>query len=387
MSSFLSQRWQGLQNFIDGLSEATYLINSSYEIVILNTESIKLANITSVADALGKPCYKIFFGNSRPCSFCTYHSRKTDFENLFQEKYHNSQEIVIEDQSIYPYIKKSIFWQKQYIIQLSDGTLLLTEILENITQQREKQKEFYRQEKLITLGTVIQSVVHDLWNPLLGLSLTIDQLSNLDIDLPIFKQKINLLQKDIINASNIVLNIQNFIKKDEFYLKRVVIKDIIKNCLEDIQRIHKNISLTVTWFWDVEDNYEIYGAADSLAQVFQNLFSNSVDAFKKKIINKSFSKKIWISARISNQILNTKKEECLEIIIVDNAGGIPKNIIDKIFDPFFSTKVDKNNTGIGLFVSNKIMRGHYGLLKANSLGKYSQFYLYFPNKLSLQRYK
>lgn len=84
-----------------------------------------------------------------------------------------------------------------------------------------------------------------------------------------------------------------------------------------------------------------------MKQIILNLVKNSMDAYvEKKIENRV----IEISA--------VDKPKRVEIVVKDYAGGIPKEIIEKIFDPYFSTKDKKNGTGLGLYMSKMIVEEH-----------------------------
>ena len=101
---------------------------------------------------------------------------------------------------------------------------------------------------------------------------------------------------------------------------------------------------------DVDNNIEIY--ANEIVQVFLNILKNSHDNFVEKNISDS---KIYIKSKnISSGVV---------VEISDNGGGIEHNIIDKIFDTYFSTKKGKNGTGLGLYMSKMIIEEHhYGRL-------------------------
>jgi len=95
---------------------------------------------------------------------------------------------------------------------------------------------------------------------------------------------------------------------------------------------------------------------NEVMQVILNLLKNSEDSF---LANNISDPKVTIATRKDN---NT-----LIISVSDNGGRIPKNISDKIFDPYFSTKDEKNGTGLGLYMSKTIIEDHHnGILKMNN---------------------
>ena len=102
---------------------------------------------------------------------------------------------------------------------------------------------------------------------------------------------------------------------------------------------------------------------NELMQIILNLIKNSMEAYKDNNIE---DRMIEITA--------TQNNKRVEIFIKDNAGGIPKEIIDKIFNPYFSTKSAKNGTGLGLYMSKMIIEDHLsGYLDVETQGSSTTF--------------
>ena len=106
-----------------------------------------------------------------------------------------------------------------------------------------------------------------------------------------------------------------------------------------------NITLNI----EVSESLVVESYANELKQVMLNIFKNAEDALLDLNIQSA-----TISAR------SYQKNSNVYIEIEDNAGGIAKDIIDKIFDPYFSTKKQKDGTGLGLYMSRIIMQEHIG---------------------------
>ena len=106
-------------------------------------------------------------------------------------------------------------------------------------------------------------------------------------------------------------------------------------------------------------------------QVLLNILHNSKDAFEA---NDMKNKKIIIDC--------TKDDENLIIKIEDNAGGIPEDVISKMFEPYFSTKKEKNGTGLGLYMSKIIINRHLeGSIFAKNIDKGASFTIRIPIKI------
>ena len=97
---------------------------------------------------------------------------------------------------------------------------------------------------------------------------------------------------------------------------------------------------------DVAD-IETFGFDGEMTQVIMNLINNASDVLKSKEIKNMY---IFVN------IYKTNNNAILEVI--DNGGGIPINIIDKVFDPYFTTKHKAQGTGIGLYMCQKMINDH-----------------------------
>ena len=109
---------------------------------------------------------------------------------------------------------------------------------------------------------------------------------------------------------------------------------------------------------------------NDLKQIILNLVKNSMDAY--------------IENNVQDRVINittNKTADTISIQIKDNAGGIPKDILEKIFDPYFSTKDEKNGTGLGLYMSKMIVDSHLnGQLLVETEGKSTTFSIIIPMK-------
>jgi signal transduction histidine kinase len=98
----------------------------------------------------------------------------------------------------------------------------------------------------------------------------------------------------------------------------------------------------------IDNQLFLDGVTNELTQVFINILSNSKDILNEKNIEKKFI-----------QVSSYKENENVVITIHDNAGGVSEEIMDKIFDPYFTTKHKSQGTGIGLYMSSKIIHEHF----------------------------
>ena len=198
-----------------------------------------------------------------------------------------------------------------------------------------------QQEKQIRLS--LFKVTHEIKNPIAVIKGYLDMLNVNNIEqvgkyIPIIKSEIErllTLLEDfmLVNKNNVELDIMDI----NLLLEEVI--DKIKPLLEG-----KNIKLDINL---IDDEIYIMGDYKRLSQVFINLIKNSIEA-----IPETKEGLIIIKNSIKNNILN--------IVIIDNGIGIDKNIMNKIKEPFYTTKV--KGTGLGVSLSNEIISAHKGSL-------------------------
>ncbi|MEA1956285.1 MAG: FIST N-terminal domain-containing protein [Campylobacterota bacterium] len=243
---------------------------------------------------------------------------------------------------------------------------LEAEILKN----QEKDKQSYQQAKQAQMGEMIGMIAHQWRQPLNAISATSINLSLLSSMNMLKDEKVqkdsDFIQDQCHKMSETINTFMNFVKpakeSKSFQLSHTI--DAIMQIM-GAQLANHNIDVIIE-----PKDISIVGYEDLLEQVIINLLSNSRDAFNnvglkdtKEEITDKFIK-----------ITIDKKDEIPLIIIEDNAGGIPKDIQEKVFNPYFTTKEQGKGTGIGLYMSMDIMKKSFGgYLKYRLIDNGSQF--------------
>ena len=223
---------------------------------------------------------------------------------------------------------------------------LLASILD-ITDSKMKENLLVQQSKLAAMGEMIGNIAHQWRQPLTELSLTLFNMKKASLKND--EKKVDELYKEsktlILNMSSTIEDFTNFFNPQK-EKKSFEIKDAINEALIILRKVIEieNIHIQI----DVPINYKVIGVSNELSQVIVNLIQNSKDAF---IQNNIEHKTIEISLKEKQQL--DKKYALLEI--KDNAGGIDKENIEKVFDPYFTTKYKSQGTGLGLFMSKMII--------------------------------
>ncbi len=220
-------------------------------------------------------------------------------------------------------------------------------VIDDITEVTQQKQLLNQQAKLAEMGDMIAAVAHQ-WNePLVELSAIIQDLQikfmEKDLNDEDIKEYVNDSMVQIQYMSNTLKDFRNFLKpskeKKEFSIRKSVneIYDIIGK-----QIFYLNINFEFTIDTKGEDIY-IYGYENEFKQVLLNIINNA----KSKIKESKESKKYHIN------ITATEKKDTINITIDDNGKKIDQDILESIFDPYFTTK--KDGTGLGLYVAKLII--------------------------------
>ena len=220
-------------------------------------------------------------------------------------------------------------------------------VLEEIKKNEEKQKLLFWQSRMASLGQMLANIAHQWRQPLTELNLTLFNMKKASLNHnekkieDFYKQSKNLISSMSITIEDFTNFFNPLKQKKNFEIKNAIIKSltILKKTIEQ-----ENIKIKV----DVPIKYKVLGMSNELSQVIINLIQNAKDAF---IQNNIQNKEIFIT--LKEEQISNKKYALLEI--KDNAGGIKDENIDKIFEPYFTTKHKSQGTGLGLFMSKMIV--------------------------------
>lgn len=201
---------------------------------------------------------------------------------------------------------------------------------------------------MAAMGEMIQNIAHQWRQPLSVIStgasgLKVQKEINGHIDDKFLIETLTTIVSTSEYLSKTLDNFMRFFKPNN--IKNLVfISTLIERTLNFFDLNIKNEKIEV--ITNIED-FEVIVHESEFIQILTNLLSNSKEAFLGKSIEKKF---IFIDAKIIS--------EFAIIEIKDNAGGINKDVIDKIFEPYFTTKHQSLGTGIGLFMCQEIISKH-----------------------------
>ena len=228
---------------------------------------------------------------------------------------------------------------------------------EEIKKTIEKDQQLIQQSKMAIMGEMIGNIAHQWKQPLnlISMSNGLVQLNQENKEIG-SKAEVEKATQNIDNAVNYLAttidDFQDFFRPNK-EKETFKIKETLSKTCNLISSQFKNDNIEVI---KEIDDIEVYGFHNELLQVMINIFKNAKDELVKLDIGKRL---IFINVQ--------KNEKEVTIRIKDNAGGIPEEIIDKVFDSYFTTKNDKEGTGIGLYMSEQIITNMSGTITVQNV--------------------
>lgn len=242
-------------------------------------------------------------------------------------------------------------------------------ISDEVEKNRQKDQQLIHQSRLASMGEMINMIAHQWRQPLSAISSTVQGL-NLKLTLKkydetLFSEKLSDVNCYAQYLSQTIDDFRQFFKTSK-EKKEVTLEEVIEKVLGIIHVTLENKKITLSM--DFQSNEPLMTYSNELMQVLLNLVKNAEDSLMENKIENP-----WI------KIATFKQDTNLILEVSDNGGGIPHEIIERIFDPYFSTKMQKDGTGLGLYMSQKIIEEHCGgSLRASNSSQGAVFTILLP---------
>ncbi len=221
-------------------------------------------------------------------------------------------------------------------------------ILKDISDIKKLEREVARTNRLRAMGEMAAELAHEIRNPLGSIEL---YASMLEEDLKTAKLNsdfIKFIREEIKKLNSLVTNILLFTRDITVSPKKIKVKNYLYNILNLIAPLANSENINIVL--NIKEDYAVFDP-ELFERVFYNLILNSIHALKGK---KKGRIEIGLRKDRSTQIITVK----------DNGEGIDREILDKIFNPFFTTKA--KGSGLGLSVVYRIVKAHNGKIFINS---------------------
>jgi PAS domain S-box-containing protein len=243
---------------------------------------------------------------------------------------------------------KDITERKQMEKKLEEYSQHLEELVEKRTKQlKEAQEQLIKSERLAAIGQVAAMVGHDLRNPLTsikGATYYLKKKLGPKMDEKAMEM-LELIEKDIEHSNEIITDLMEYSKEIRLELTETTPKSIIKEALSLVE-IPKNVKVIDS----TQSEPKIKMDIDKMKRVFANFIKNAVEAMLE-------GGKLTISTKES--------DGNVEIMFIDTGIGMAKEVMEKIWTPFFTTKAE--GMGLGLPICKRVIEAHGGKISVESI--------------------
>ncbi len=259
--------------------------------------------------------------------------------------------------------------------------LLEAERDRNLSEERASMRETLRQhQKMEAIGTLASGISHDFNNLLAGISLNLESLKEDEKDLQ-SKPEMNELEQLISRAQSLVRQILTFSRNEEVPKSPL---DFVHTVKDSVRLIRSSIPHSIEILERFPDEPLIIMASETqLHQIILNLGSNAAQAMRNE------KGRISITVERSTAPIEPSVPEeqqgqpTVRLLFEDNGSGMNRSTLERIYDPFFTTKAPGKGTGLGLAVVFGIVQSHNGHMTVSSLeGKGTAFTIHFPLELN-----
>jgi len=317
------------QTVLDTTMEMVIIVDAKKDIVDINKSGLSMLGYKNKDELIGRSIYDFIDQEDLEI---TKKYRKMMVTPTYEVK------LIKKDKTEFPVLMRA----KSTLV---DGEIFRMITAMDLTEIKEKEVLLQKQSHLAQMGEMLNMIAHQWRQPLNAMSASAIKVG--------MKQELGLLSDEEIKThskfiqtqtqkmSKVIDDFMNFFKPEnqkQYFEFRKITDDIF--ALIEAQLINKSIEFKV----EEKTDEKVFGYEKELSHVVLNLVSNARDAFDGKDIENKYIKVVF----------DANEFEYI-ISVCDNAGGIPKNIIDKVFNPYFTTKEEGKGTGIGLYMSKKIL--------------------------------
>ncbi|MDA8434080.1 MAG: GAF domain-containing protein [Nitrospiraceae bacterium] len=270
------------------------------------------------------------------------------------------------------------FWAYPLIDE--EGSLYaIVHYLKDVTAQKRLEQQLIRSDRLASLGTLVAGIAHEINNPLgiiAGYSeALIDRAGEKTLlDNPAFEdfpEYLDTIHKEIFRCKNILMSLLDFARPSHGTFREIDINELIKEVILLVNHKAKRLSHGIQFRLN-RDLPKVYADPGGLRQLFMNIIINSIYFTPER-------GSITISTGPDGDDEAGRPTRRIVVSVSDSGSGIPPETIDKVFNPFFTTKPVGEGTGLGLAISHKIVEEHGGTIDVESEpGRGATFFIRLP---------
>ncbi len=347
------------RSMMESMKDPAYICSSDLVIEYMNPRMVSRVG----RDATGDYCYKAIYNSDEKCSWCV-------FDNILQGEHIDYELADPRDNRYYSVTNSPIYH--------SDGTISKLTIFRDITDNKSIEAQLHQARKMESIGTMAGGIAHDFNNILYMITGNAELAME---DIPAWNpahENLKEIKSAGLRAAGIVKQILTFSRQTAQELKPIGAVMVIKDALKFMR---STIPATI----EIQQNFPdkevtILGDPTQINQVMMNLCINASQAMEETGgVLDILVETITLNEKANDSYSDLTTGNWLKITVNDTGPGIRSDIIDRIFDPYFTTKDVGKGSGMGLAVAHGIVKNHHGTISVESeLGKGTTFTIFFP---------
>jgi len=243
-----------------------------------------------------------------------------------------------------------------------ENSMLYNRIEDAHLNLKDARERLLHGERLAAIGEMAANLAHELKNPLITIGGFAGRLLK---SLPAETREhhyADTIVSEVSRLEKMLAEILAFSRKPTICFSRCDLEEIIQDCLASCATAFEDHNIRISLSSDARP-WAVSGDAHQLKQVFLNLMLNACDAMPE-----------------GGELTMTLEKKSLDKMVIatveDTGGGIPKDMLPQIFNPFFTTK--HHGTGLGLAIANRIILNHFGSIEARNTGQGAVFKIALP---------
>jgi two-component system NtrC family sensor kinase len=341
-----------LRALFDNLPLGLYTVDTHYNLVAINLSRARRTGQPPKI-LVGQRCFTALYGRAEPCRGCRVSETLTSGSSTLRNEQRGGEEDLSNwEISTYP------------ILDETEKVVQAVLVEQDITERRRLEGVLVQSEKLAAVGQLTAGVAHEINNPLTAI---IANAQLLQRGLPRsdeLQESVELILRAGERATQVMRNLLDFARIEQYYLAPTDLNETLRRALALVQHelVARRIQLE---FVLAPELPPVEASQDHLIGVWLNILLNAIDALDVD------------GPRL--RISTCPAGETIQVAIVDNGRGIPAERLERIFEPFYTTKTSGRGTGLGLSVSRQVIKQHGGqILVESQVGAGTKFTVILP---------
>ncbi|MGB9673566.1 MAG: ATP-binding protein [Anaerolineales bacterium] len=330
-----------LRALFDSIPMSMYIIDKKFHLIAVNMNRANRIN-AAPSELVGRRCYEALFHNTDICADCKV------IDSLFGGKN------TTRTKRLWFGDEQALEWEINTFPIYDDAGLVTQAIVleQDVTEKRRLEASLAQSEKLAAVGQLAAGLAHEINNPLTAIIANTQLLQReLHADEDIMEM-VDLIARAGQRAAQVVRNLLDMARKEEYIFEPIDLDQTIQKAITLVQ--HELVARSIQLAYEPSpDIPKILASKDHLQGVWVNLLTNAIDSFDD-------------NPRREIKITTTVQENEVRVVFMDTGKGIPPERLNRIFEPFYTTKAPGKGTGLGLSLCHRIIKQHGGNIHVDS---------------------